>query len=412
MVLSNRNFLRVFLAGAISTGGYAFSSLALVWVVYARTGSAIDLALVGVANLIGAILTTLPAGVWVDRYSRRSMMVLSDLLRAGCSAALAAVLLSVGFSLASVLVVSFVWAAAGSLFNPAEQALVPSIVPASQIADANGLIRSSRSVISLVANAAAGALILVAGAVPSFWFNAGTYLASAALVSAVIVRKATESEAAIPPRTRAMFGEMREGMRWLYRQEGLFALSLSATPLNFFQNIFATFVVVFAVVLLHGTALTLGVLVALSALGQAVGALLVGRTSALRHAGKAWLLAYGVGTGATILAIVLYPQVYLALVLFFVEGLVGSFGGTSWLSASQLLVPTEMQGRYFSVDGLISFGILPVAQITGGILITLYGVQRVFLLAGAGMVVTGSLFCLWPALWHWGVRGPPPARPS
>ncbi len=401
----------MFLAGAISTGGSAFSSLAVVWVVYARTGSAIDLALVGVASLSGAILTTLPAGVWVDRYSRRSMMVLSDLLRAGCSAALAAILLAVGFSLPSVLVVSFVWAAAGSLFNPAEQALVPAIVPASQIADANGLIRSSRSVISLVANGAAGALILVAGAIPSFWLNAGTYLVSAVLVSAVIVSRATVRPPTTAPRPRAMFAEMREGMAWLYRQEGLFALSLSATPLNFFQNIFSAFVVVFAVVLLHGTALTLGGLLALTALGQAVGAVLVGRTSALRHAGKAWLLAYGVGSGAAILAVAIYPQVYLALVLFFFEGLVGAFGGTSWLSASQLLVPSEMQGRYFSVDGLISFGILPVAQIAGGILITLYGVQRVFLLAGAGMVVTGALFCLWPALWHWGVRGPPSSGP-
>lgn len=410
-VLRNANFSRIFFAGVISTGGSAFSSLAIVWVVYAKTGSAIDLALVGVAGLFGSILVTLPAGVWVDRYPRRTMMVLSDLMRAACSAALALVLLAFGFSLAAVLVVSFAWAAAGSLFQPAEQSLVPSLVTAGEIADANGLIRSSRSITSVVANAAAGTLILIVGAVPSFWVNAGTYLASAALVIGVVVaRKAPARSGPAPP--RKMFREMSEGMRWLYGQEGLFALSLSATPLNFLQNMFGTFTVVFVVVLIHGNALTLGILLGANAVGDAVGALLVGRTSAVQHAGKAWLLAYGVGSGLAILAVAAYPEAYLAGVLFFLQGAVTTFGGASWLSASQLLVPTEMQGRYYSIDGLISWGVLPVAQVTGGILIEAYGVRDVFLAAGAGMVVTGLAFCLWRALWDWGVRPGTTAAPS
>jgi MFS family permease len=401
-VLANSNFLRIFSAGVISTGGSAFSNLALTWVVFSKTGSAIDLALVGVASLVGSILVTLPAGVWVDRYPRRTMMVLSDLLRAACSAGLAIILLSFGFSLVSVLVVSFVWAAAGSLFQPAEQSLIPALVRTDQLADANGLIRSSRSIVSLVSNAAAGVLVLIVGAVPSFWVNAGTYLASAALVVGVVVGKVALPPG--PPKERHMWVEMKEGMRWLYRQEGLFALSLSATPLNFLQNMFGAFVVVFVVILLHGTALTLGLLIGLTSFGNAFGALLVGRTSAMRHAGKAWLLAYGVGAGASILVVAAYPNVALAYLLFFVEGTVSAFGGTSWLSASQVLVPSEMQGRYYSVDGLLSFGVLPIAQVTGGILIEVYGVRDVFLIAGAGMIITGLAFCLWRALWNWGVQ--------
>jgi len=399
-VLSNSNYLRVFLAGVISTGGYAFSTLALVWVVYTRTGSALDLAFVGVASLCGSILVTLPAGVWVDRYSRRSLMILSDVLRAACSAALAVILLMFGFSLVSVLVVAFVWAAAGSLFQPAEEALIPSLVPADQIADANGLIFSSRSITSLAANAAAGTLILIAGAIPSFWVNAGTYVASAILVSAVLVARKERSTG--PQAPRKMTSEMKAGMRWLYGEKGLFALSLSATPLNFFQNLFGPFVVIFTVVLLHGSALTLGLLLAAMAFGNAAGALLVGRTSAVRHAGKAWLFGYGVGAGSAILALAVYPEIYLAFVLFLLYGMATSFGGTSWLSAAQLLVPSEMLGRYFSVDGLISFGIMPIAEVAGGVLITFYGVREVFLVAGLGMIVSGLAFSQFRPLWHWG----------
>ena len=407
---ANRNFRSVFSAGVISTAGSTFSNLAILWIVFASTGSALDVAFVGVANLAGAIVVTLPAGVWVDRYSRRRLMILSDLARAACSALLAFVLVLLGFSLLAVLTVSFAWAASGAVFNPAEQSLLPALVPATQIPDANGLIQSSRSIASLVAGPAAGLLILLVGGVPSLWVNAATFVASAGLLTFVVVPVVNAPNA--PPRDRALLGEMRDGMRWLYAQKGLFLLSLSAGPLNFFSSIFQGFTVVFVVVLLHGNAFTLGVLTALSVLGAAVGALLVGRTGAIHRAGQVWLLSYGVGTGATIALIALVPALAVAAPLFFLSGLLGNYAGATWLSAAQILVPSSMQGRYFSVDGMLSWGILPIGQIAGGILITEAGVGTAFLISGLGMIVAALVFLPARALWRWKVPRPTPSSPG
>lgn len=406
---ANGNFQRVFFAGIISTAGTTLSNLAIVWIVFARTGSALDVAYVGVANLAGAILVTLPAGVWVDRYSRRRLMILSDVSRAGFSALLALILGLLGFSLLTVLTVSFAWAAAGAIFNPAEQSLLPAIVPANQIPSANGLIQSSRSIASLVAGPTAGVLILVAGAVPTLWVNAATFLASGALVSLVFLPR---SPIAGPGATRPLLGEMREGMRWLYGQKGLFQLSLSAGPLNFFNTIFQSFTVVFVVVLLHGSALTLGALTAAGVLGAAVGALLVARTGAIHRAGQVWLLSYGIGTGALIALIALVPSTELAAVLFFGAGALANYAGATWLSTAQILVPSQLQGRYFSVDGILSWGVLPAAQVGGGILITQAGVRTAFLVSGLGMVAVALLFLPARALWEWRVPRPATAAPS
>jgi hypothetical protein len=398
----------VFSAGVISTAGSTFSNLAILWIVFASTGSALDVAYVGVANLAGQILVTLPAGVWVDRYSRRRLMILSDVARAGCSTLLAGVLALLGFSLLAVLTVSFAWAAAGAVFNPAEQSLLPALVPSTQIPDANGLIQSSRSIASLVAGPAAGLLILLVGAVPSLWVNAATFVASAALLSLVVLPVVVAPSG--PPRERALLGEMRDGMRWLYAQKGLFQLSVSAGPLNFFNSIFQGFTVVFVVVLLHGSAFTLGVLTAVSVLGAAVGALLVGRTGAIHRAGQVWLLSYGVGTGAMIAVIALVPVLAVAAPLFFGSGLLANYAGATWLSTAQIVVPSEMQGRYFSVDGMLSWGILPLGQVAGGILITAEGVRTAYLIAGLGMVAAALVFLPARALWRWGVPPPLPAR--
>lgn len=407
---ANRNFRWVFSAGVISTAGSTFSNLAILWIVFASTGSALDVAYVGVANLAGQILVTLPAGVWVDRYSRRRLMILSDLARAGCSGLLALVLVLLGFSLLAVLTVSFAWAAAGAVFNPAEQSLLPALVSPSQIPSANGWIQSSRSISSLVAGPAAGLLILVVGAVPSLWVNAATFVASAALLSLVVLPVVALPQG--PPAERALFREMGDGMRWLYSQKGLFLLSVSAGPLNFFSTIFQGFTVVFVVVVLHGNAFTLGVLTGLSVLGAALGALLVGWTGAIHRAGQVWLLSYGGAMGAMIVAIALFPRLVVAAPLFFATGLVGNYAGATWLSTAQILVPSSMQGRYFSVDGLLSWGILPLGQIAGGILITEAGVGTAFLIAGLGMMAVALAFLPARALWRWGVPRPAVAGPG
>lgn len=403
-VLANPNFLSIFIAGMISVAGSNFSNLAIVWVVFARTGSSLDVAWVGVAGLAGSILLTLPAGVWVDRYSRRQLMILADLLRAVCSAALAIILLLVGFSLVTVVTVSFAWSASGSLFNPAEQSLLPALVRPEEIPHANGLIQSSRSIAGLLASSAAGALILVAGAIPTFWVNAGTFLVSALLVSLVVVQRAKGPVA--PAKPRALGREMKEGMRWLYGQKGLFQLSLSAGPLNFFSTIPGAFLVVFVVVLLHGNALVLGILTGLTALGNAAGALLVGRTGAVQHAGQVWLLAYGLGYGAVIVAVAVHPLLDADVFLFFASGLLNGYAGATWLSTAQTLVPTELQGRYFSIDAMLSYGILPASEVAGGIMIAVWGVDTTFLVCGLAMSAVGLLFLPARSLWRWGVPRP------
>lgn len=395
----NPRFLRIFLAGIAAQSGRTIAFVAIPWLVFTRTGSALDVAYVGIAELVATISVSLPAGVWVDRYDRRRLMILSDVLRGIATALFALVLWRAGFSLLPVGLLAFATGGLSVLFNPARQALLPRIVGVGRLATANGLIASSESLTGSVAGAIAGGLLLAVGAALALAYTSLAFFVSAALVALVVLPPPRTVPGRAPPRRR-MGREIVEGFKWLYGARGLFELSVSALPMNFFSSLATVFLVVFATVALHGNAFTFGLLVAAMSLGGATGALLVGRTHALRHAGKAWVVGYGLVGGSALTLFALVPAVTLALPLLFLFAAAAAFAGTTWLSTAQAIVPSEMQGRYFAVDGLISWVVLPVAEIAGALLIGAFGVGPTFLAAGLGLVATGAVGSFARPLWR------------
>lgn len=94
----------------------------------------------------------------------------------------------------------------------------------------------------------------------------------------------------------------------------------------------------------------------------------------------------------------------------FAIGAFGGFGGTAWLTAAQLLVPLEMQGRYFGIDALGSIAIIPAAQIGGALLIESHVVQWTYLVVAIVWVIAGAAFLFPRALATLGY--PPPGLSS
>jgi MFS family permease len=405
-LLASGAYVRVLTAGLGSTLGSALASICLVWVVYTSTGSALDVALVGTAWLVAGILFSVFGGALVDRYDRRRLMIVSDIARAIAMATVVGVLSFHGFDLATVLAAYFVVGAFSTVFSPAEQAIVPALVEAPLVADANGLVRSSRSAASFVGTSLGGVLIVTVGPVSGIAVNAATFALSALLLFGMVVPSSGRSAS---PRRGSYLAEIREGFRWLGKARGFLELTLSATFFNFCYSVVATFIVIFVTLVLHGSALVFAILLALEVAGTGLGSLLVSRTNAVRKAGRSWTVGAGVASGAAAAALALFPGVPVAAACLFAIGLFEGFAGTAWLSAAQLLVPTEMQGRYFGIDALGSIAIIPAAQIGGAFLIDAYGVQWTYLGTAIIWVIAGVAFLFPRALATLGY--PPPEAP-
>ena len=399
----NRNLAKLLLAGIASTGGGSIAFVCLLWLVYASSGSALDVAYVGVVSTIVAVLVSLPAGAWSDRYDRRRLMILADLTRAVTVGAIGLLFLLLGFQLLEALLLIAVLTAATLPFDFAERSVLVVVVEPDRIADANGAVHTAKQSMGFVGNAVAGVLVIAVGAVAGLLLNALTYLISAALVALVLIRPSGRPDAAVDapkPPAKGYVSETVEGFRWLRNSPGLLALTLSALFMNFFQSMSGPFMVVYAAAALHGSALTFGLLGGLLALGDIVGSLLVGRSRGSERAGQAWLVGYGGVTGAAFVVLALFPATVPALILCFLAGVGSGYGGTAWLTASQVLVPLEMQGRYFGIDALGSTGILPIGILLGGVLIGAHGVELTFLVSGAGLALSALCFATYRPLWR------------
>jgi MFS transporter, DHA3 family, macrolide efflux protein len=404
----NPPFVKLFSAGIGSILGATAAQVCLVWLIFEYTHSSIDIAYLGVVGSLSGILFSLIGGTLVDRYDRRRLMILSDFSRAGMTVILVLILATRGFNLPAILVEEFVVSAFTVVFNPAEQSYIPAVVGGRDLPDANGIVRSSRNAAGFVGASVGGAMIVTLGAVPGVAVMGATFLISGILITLIARDQGAPTRTLPGVRPKARFtGDLREGFAWLYRSTGLFQLTISATFFNFFSTVFGTFLVFYAADLLRGSALVYAGLLAVSVAGNGAGALLVGRVGAVRFAGKAWVIPYGVLSGGLLILLARFPVVALAFPLAFAIGLCSSFAGTAWLTAAQLLVPTEMQGRYFGIDGLGSWVIIPVGTILGGVLIAAVGVGETYLIAGVGWFLAGLVFLVPRALWRLGY--PPPA---
>lgn len=406
-LLTNPGYTRVFFAGLGSTAGSAIASVCLVWIVFVDTGSPLDVGLLGTAWLVAGILFSVFGGTLVDRYDRRRLMIGADVARALAMTAVVIVLELHGFELLTILAAYFVVGAFTTVFNPAEQAIVPALVESALVADANGLVRSSRSALSFIGVSIGGVLIVSLGPAAGVAANAVTFALSATLLFGMTTRPLAEAQ----KRPKSSYlSDVREGFRWLGKATGFLELTISATFFNFCANLVATFIVVFVTILLHGSALTFAFLLALEVAGTGIGSLLVSRVRAVRYAGRAWTIGAGSASGVMALLLAVFPSVPTAAVGLFAIGLFSGFAGTAWLTAAQLLVPTEMQGRYFGIDALGSIAIIPAAQIGGALLIEGYGVQATYLGTAVLWVAAGVIFLFPKALATLGYppRGVPP----
>ena len=188
-VLRIPDYRRLFAAQAVSDFGDALTSIALLLVVNALTGSTAALALMAIALALPQVTVGVLAGVYVDRWDRRTVMLVSDLVRAG---------LVLGFVV--VQSVDLLWlmyllavtqAAVGTFFTPARTALIPTIVPREGLMAANSITQASSLIARVLGTGAAGVLVGVFGVTwPAFVTDSLTFVVSFLFVLRVAARGA------------------------------------------------------------------------------------------------------------------------------------------------------------------------------------------------------------------------------
>ena len=225
-LLRIRDFRWIYSGQVVSDLGDSLTIISLLILVQRLGGSELQIAGIIISATLPALLVGLLAGVYVDRWDRRRIMVVSDTIRAVVVLGFVAVrsldLLWLAYLLA------FTQAGIGTMFNPARAALTADVVPERSLLAANSISQTSRIVFHLLGTTAGGVLVGVTGIVwPAFVLDSATFALSAVLISLVAFRSRREQAEATD--RKAVWPELRAGLQLLTRSRGMRGLLLAAT---------------------------------------------------------------------------------------------------------------------------------------------------------------------------------------
>jgi len=380
-LLRSPNFGALWLAQVASRLGDPITLIALAYLSYAQTRSALITALAVVMATVPNALFGLFGGAIADVIGHRRAMVWCDLAR---FVLVGVVPIAVGLGLPLVVPYFLVFAAAscGAVFNPARLALVPRIVHPNDLAGANALTYSSDRAVEVVGALVAGALVATVGE-RAFYVDAATFLVSAILLTRISVAERIQR---LVPRSIAQ--EAGEGLRFLWRHVVLRA----NTVLSLVCQLSVPVVASLAPSLIFQRYANGNPEVGASLFGIAEGAIAIGAVGSgilfaprLGRFPKGRLLLTGFGIyGLLLVALAFAGTFEFAAAVFTIMGVVNVVFYVPNVTLSQELTPPDLRARVFGARiALLNFTWLPVIVLSGA-LADAVGVS--LLIAVAGLV--------------------------
>jgi MFS family permease len=365
-------FAKLWTASTLSALGTGLTVVAAPLYVSARTSNALIVAATTGVAMLPWLLFALPAGVLVDRVDRRRLMVAVDWARTAAMGVLAVAILTGWSSIVLLDLVLFLINTGETAFEPAAQSMVPAVVSRDQLERANGWLVGGLTLSRyMIAGPLGGFMFVVAASIP-FFANAGTYAASAVLISLVsgTYRVARPDNAGRRARVRA---EVTEGLRWLLRQRMLRTMAVLIGLLNITLAAATAVLVLLAKERLHVGSVGYGSLFTCMAVGSLLGSAVGDRV--IRRVTATWTIRIGLLVEAlTHLTLALATNVYVVGVVMAVFGIHAALWTIVGTSLRQRLTPAHMLGRVSSANLFISAGGNFAGALLGGALAGAFGI--------------------------------------
>lgn len=387
--LGIRDFALLWTGMTVSLLGDGIYFVTIAWQVYELSNAPTALSIVGVSWTLPLALFILLGGVISDRFDRRRVMIIADILRGLAIAAIGVLAVSGVLELWHLVVLVAFYGAGEALFMPSFTAIVPDIVPRDLLVEANSLDIFVRTMTARMAGPAVGGVAIGAfGTGGAFLLDAGTFGVSALALLAMSSRPLVAREAS------SVFADVAEGLRFVRSQTWLWGtlVAASITLLCFYGpwEVLIPFVVKNE---LGGSARDLGFVFGAGGLGAVLSSLVMSQRSLPR---KHITFMYGTWTvsGFAIVGYGVAAEIWHAMVAALFAGGLGNAGMIVWMTLLQTRVPSALLGRVSSLDWFVSIGLIPVSFALTGPIAGAVGARETLVGAGllAGTITFAFLF--------------------
>jgi MFS family permease len=386
--LRHRNFRLFFGGQGLSLIGTWMTRIAISWLVYRLTKSALMLGVVGFAGQIPSFLFAPLAGVIVDRFDRRKVLIWTQVLLMIQSVLLAVLTLGHCINITEIMLLSILQGIVNAFDMPARQSfMIKMVEDKADLSNAIAINSSMVNVARLVGPSLAGMIIAISNEGWCFTIDAVSFVA---VIASLLMMRIRDEQ---PSQSRAsVFAELREGWNYVAGFTPIRTILLLFALLSLMGWPFMVLMPLFAAQVLHGGPHTLGFLMGACGVGSLTCALSMAARRTVRGLTRMipiGALAFGVG----LICFGLSNSLWISMPMMLVTGFGMLQGMTASNTILQTMVDEKMRGRVMSYYTMAFMGMAPFGSLLSGAMAHAFGAQRT--------VVISGIACILGALWFW-----------
>ena len=368
-------YWRLWWASAVSPTGDGVLVAALPLLAITITRNPLMISLVTAAEFLPWLLLSLPVGVLVDRHDRATLMWRAQVLQGSVIAFLAVLVLLHWTDIAVLAVAAFGLGVGEVVFGNASQSVLPQLVRAEQLPEANGNQYAVQTIGQEFAGPPLGSVLFTAAAAVPFGRSAASFAGSAALLA----RLPKHPPEVVPDGT--VRSRVAEGLRWLLGNRLLRVVAVVLGVSSFCNTMGMATLVLLVTETLKVSSRFYGILLAAAAVGSVLGGLLNPRVT--RRLGQVPSLVIAMGAVSVIyVGIGLAPNAPVLAVLEVCNGFMVTMWNIVTVTLRQRIVPNDMLGRVNSAYRMIGWGLMPAGAVAGGLVAHLAGLRAPYVIAG------------------------------
>lgn len=358
---------------------------ALVWWLTMASGSASVLAFASIMAVLPQVLLGPFAGTLVDRWNRRTILMISDGLIALAIVVLAFLFAQGAVQIWHIYVLMAIRSLGGAFQWPAMQASTTLMVPEKHLSRISGINQSLQGLANIVAPPL-GALLLELMPIQNILaIDVSTAILAIGPLFFMSIPQPHREEAEGRP---SVLADLREGFRFVWGWKGLMAIVGMALVINLLTSPAFSLLPLLVTHHFNGGAIELAWLQSANGVGMILGGILLGVWGGFKSRIKTAMFALGI-TGACLLVFGFTPgsAFFLAVGLIFVFGAMNSIANASFFALLQSTVPADIQGRVFTLMMSLTMSMTPVGLALAGPVADLMGIRIWYVVAGAVMTL-------------------------
>jgi MFS family permease len=385
-VVRSPRYFPLWLGQLGSSFGDTLHYIALVVLVFQLSGQGLAVAGLVATEIVPVLLLGPIAGVVIDRFSRKGILIGSDLFRA---ALVLTLLWPQGVWHAYVVAAGL--AAGGVFFGPTVNAVIPALTTPEQRLAANSVSWSTGRLVQILAASVAGAVIATVGTGPAFAINAASFALSAALIATLpIGAHAGQLGAGARRGLTSFFGDARAGLDYARRDFFVSRLLLVQALASFAVGGTGAMLIVLSERHLHQPPEGFAWLIGAIGVGALVGPL-IPNTFARDYRDARWLFVPYLIRGVGDVLIAVFTPLPIALLILFIYGLNTSTGMVVFNSTIQGAIPEAVRGRVFTLLDVTWSAMRLVSLGLGAIVVDRLGVEPLYWIGGTLLFLAGAL---------------------